>query len=161
MTNITKIASIEIIKDKNFNLPDYLTREQLQALENMKHCEEFTPYEDANAPYTLKIGIEDNRLVLYIRNDAGQDLNTLVLALKPYRRIIMDYFLMLESYEQARHHAPPDKLEAIDMARRGVHNEGADLIQKRLKGKIKMDHETARRFFTIICTLHKTHITLA
>lgn len=161
MTNTRQIASIEIIKDSKSALPEYLAREQSQALQNMQRCEEFIPYEDTSAPYDLKLGIEDHRLVIYIRNAAGQDLNTLVLALKPYRRIIQDYFLMLESYEQARQHATADKLEAIDMARRGIHNEGADLIQERLEGKIKMDHETARRFFTIICTLHKTHVKLA
>jgi len=84
----------------------------------------------------------------------------LVLSLKPYRRLIQDYFLMLESYEQARHSATRDKLEAIDMGRRGIHNEGADLLLSRMESKITMDHETARKLFTLICVLHKTHVRL-
>lgn len=77
-----------------------------------------------------------------------------MLSLGPYKRIISDYFLMIDSYEQARIEGKQAKLEPIDMARRGLHNEAADLMIERLAGKIDIDHDTARRLFTLICVLH-------
>ena len=100
-------------------------------------------------------------LVLRIRNTDGHDLPMLVLSLKPYRRVIEDYFLIIASYEEARRNGVLQKLETIDMARRGLHNEGAELLRERLADKIDMDFETARRFFTLICALHRNHVKLA
>lgn len=120
--------------------------------------------EDGNSPgpYGVVLSVEDGRLVIRLRNGAGADLPSLVLSLAPYRRLVRDYFLMIESYEQARAAAVAnDRLEAIDMGRRGLHNEGADLFRERLAGKIEVDFETARRFFTLICVLHRAQTGLA
>ena len=156
----TNITVIELSESSNLALPDFMVNEQKQALQNLIASNHFQPLNDNNGPYSLRLSIEENRLVMRVRNSDSKDLNMLVLSLKPYKRLIQDYFLMLNSYEQARKTATREKLEAIDMGRRGIHNEGAELFAARLKDKIEMDHETARKFFTLICVLHKTHIRL-
>ena len=94
-----------------------------------------------------------------IRNAEDEALPMLVLSLKPYKRLIKDYFMIVRSYDEAVKDGKPSRIEAIDMGRRGLHNEGAELLMERLKDKITMDHDTARRLFTLICVLHseKTH----
>ena len=93
-------------------------------------------------------------LVFRFKNSRSEELPLLAISPRPYKKLIQDYFMMVESYEQVRHEGNPYKLEAIDMGRRGVHNEGATLLKERLAEKIEMDFETARRFFTLICVLH-------
>jgi uncharacterized protein (UPF0262 family) len=110
--------------------------------------------QDPEGPYDLTLSVEENRLVFRISNDNGDAIPMLVLSLKPYARLIKDYFLIVESYEKALRDGGPSRLEAIDMGRRGLHNEGASLLMERLKGKIVMDADTARRLFTLICVLH-------
>jgi uncharacterized protein (UPF0262 family) len=105
-------------------------------------------------PYSLHLGIVENRLVLDIRSEAEEALGQVILALSPFRRIVKDYFTVCESYYQAIKKASPSQIEAIDMGRRGLHNEGSDLLRERLAGKIALDSNTARRLFTLICVLH-------
>ncbi len=155
------ICSIELVEKQAASIPDYMRKEQTQALQNLLSNNHFQPLNDNEGPYKVMLSIEESRLIINMQNAAKQDLSMLVLSLRPYRRLIQDYFLMLESYEKARHTATPEKLEAIDMGRRGIHNEGADLVRGRLSDKIDMDHETARKFFTLICVLHKVHIRLS
>ncbi len=115
----------------------------------------FRPAQDDCSPYDLNLSIEDNRLVLGIANKEGRNLPTLILSLKPYKRLIQDYFMIVRSYDDALKDGKPSRIEAIDMGRRALHNEGADLLIERLTGKIEMDHPTARRLFTLICVLHE------
>ncbi len=131
-----------------------IARDHEMALNDLKHESLFQPTGDDNGPYDLTLSIEENRLVFQIRNDTGGDIPMLVLSLKPYKRLIKDYFLIVESYEKAVKDAGPSRLEAIDMGRRGLHNEGASLLLERLEDKITMDNDTARRLFTLICVLH-------
>ena len=106
-------------------------------------------------PFSLHLSIEDNRLVFDIRGDDDvTELMRLPLPVISFRRIIKDYFQICESYFMAIKSATPSKIEAIDMGRRGLHNEGTELLLERLKGKIDTDFETARRLFTLICVLH-------
>lgn len=112
---------------------------------------------DGAGPYELELGIHDGRLVIGMLDGEGQALPTHILSVKPYSRLVRDYFMMVESYEQMRMTGTAGQLEAIDMGRRGLHNEGADLLIDRLKDKIRLDHETARRLFTLICVLHRQH----
>jgi uncharacterized protein (UPF0262 family) len=105
-------------------------------------------------PYSLALGIEDSRLVLDIRNEAEEPLTKLILSLTPFRRIVKDYFTICESYYAAIKRSSPSQIEAIDMGRRGLHNEGAELLRERLAGKVELDANTARRLFTLICVLH-------
>ena len=110
--------------------------------------------DDAPGPYSLHLGIVENRLVIDIRTEQGEELSKVILALSPFRRIVKDYFTVCESYYQAISSASPSQIEAIDMGRRGLHNEGSDLLRERLADKIELDATTARRLFTLICVLH-------
>ncbi len=105
-------------------------------------------------PYSLNISLMDAKLVFDIRNNEGDGVVTHILSLTPFKRIFKDYFMICESYYQAIRNATPSKIEAIDMGRRGLHNEGAQLLAERLKGKIDCDSDTARRLFTLITALH-------
>lgn len=120
-------------------------------------CEEslFRPVSASIAgPYELSIRIHEGRLVMEIKGDQGRDLPALVLSVKPYSRLIRDYFMMIESCEALRKTGTACQIEPVDMARRGLHNEGAELLMERLNGKIELDKPTARRLFTLICALH-------
>jgi len=114
----------------------------------------FAPVGDHGGPYSLHLGIEENRLVLDIRSERDEPLGKVILALSPFRRIVKDYFTVCESYFQAIRTAPPSQIEAFDMGRRALHNEGSELLRERLAGKIDVDFNTARRLFTLICVLH-------
>ncbi len=114
----------------------------------------FAPVGDANGPYSLHLGIVENRLMLDLRNEKEEPVGQVILALSPFRRIVKDYFTVCESYYQAIRTASPSQIEAIDMGRRGLHNEGSELLRERLAGKIDLDSTTARRLFTLICVLH-------
>ena len=105
-------------------------------------------------PYKLNLRVEEGRLAFEINRADGSHLETLVLGLARFRRPIRDYFAICDSYYQAIRSASPATIETIDMARRGVHNEAADLLKERLEGKIDVDFDTARRLFTLICVLH-------
>lgn len=111
------------------------------------------PGRDAG-PYALTLAIVDNRLVFRIVADATGAETSLILSLTPFRRIVKDYFIVLESYYQAIRSAPPSQIEAIDMGRRGLHDEGTHILIERLQGKVELDFDTARRLFTLICVLH-------
>lgn len=107
-------------------------------------------------PFALYLGIEENRLVFDIReeNSDGETLSRVVLPISTFRTIVRDYFMVCDSYYQAIRRASPSQIEAIDMGRRGLHNEGSELLRERLAGRIEIDHVTARRLFTLICVLH-------
>lgn len=105
-------------------------------------------------PYALSISLVDAKLVFDIRDQNGGSIITHILSLTPFKRILKDYFLICESYYAAIRTATPSRIEAIDMGRRGLHNEGALLLAERLKGKIETDSDTARRLFTLITALH-------
>ena len=104
-------------------------------------------------PYDLGIGMAERMLALDAATQAGEPAATLHLSLSPVRGVIKDYFAICESYFDAVKRLPPSRIEAIDMGRRGIHNEGARILAERLEGKIETDHETARRLFTVICAL--------
>jgi uncharacterized protein (UPF0262 family) len=107
-----------------------------------------------DGPYTLNLGLVEDRLVFIVGNEAGQTLVTHMLSLTPLKRIMKDYFLVCESYYEAIRSAPPSRIQAIDMGRRGLHDEGSQTLIERLAGKISVDLDTARRLFTLICALH-------
>jgi uncharacterized protein (UPF0262 family) len=105
-------------------------------------------------PYKLKLSIVEDRLVFAVAQDGSDDAFTFVLSLTPLRRIMKDYFVLCESYYQATRTAPPSRIQSIDMGRRALHEEGSNVLVERLKGKITVDRDTARRLFTLICSLH-------
>jgi uncharacterized protein (UPF0262 family) len=105
-------------------------------------------------PYTLHLSLADNRLVFTVGDIDRAPIQHVMLSLSPFRRLVKDYFLICESYYQAIKTQPASKIEAIDMGRRGIHDEGSQLLMERLKGKIAVDLPTARRLFTLLCALH-------
>lgn len=109
--------------------------------------------DDPGGPYTLSLGLVANRLSFDIRREDASPVVVHLLSLSPFRKVIKDYFLICESYYEAIRSASPERIEAIDMGRRGVHDEGAGLVIERLDGKIEIDHKTARRLFTLIAAL--------
>ncbi|WP_169543176.1 UPF0262 family protein [Sneathiella aquimaris] len=135
--------------------PD-IEHEQKVAIFDLLDLNQFTICEQADAgPYSLHLSIEDNRLIFDIRDEEDtQTLLRLPLPVISFKRVIKDYFHICESYFDAIKSASPSKIEAIDMGRRGLHNEGTELLLERLKGKVETDFDTARRLFTLICVLH-------
>jgi uncharacterized protein (UPF0262 family) len=107
-----------------------------------------------DGPYKLVLGIQEDRLVLSIGTEAADGIVSHVLSLTPLRRVMKDYFLVCETYYQAIRSQPPSKIQAIDMGRRALHNEGSQLLIERLDGKVRLDTDTSRRLFTLICALH-------
>jgi len=105
-------------------------------------------------PYTLHLSLADNRLVFTVGDTDRAPIQHVMLSLSPFRRLVKDYFLICESYYQAIKTQPAAKIEAIDMGRRGLHDEGSQLLMERLKGKVAIDLATARRLFTLLCALH-------
>jgi uncharacterized protein (UPF0262 family) len=111
------------------------------------------PGHDAG-PYALKISMHDAKLAFEVGTEAGDALTTHILSLTPFRALLKDYFLVCESYYAAIRSATRAQIEAIDMGRRAVHNEAAQLLLERLKGKVDCDIDTARRIFTLVTALH-------
>lgn len=105
-------------------------------------------------PYRIALSVEDGRLAIEIKREDGTPLETYILGLGRFRRPIRDYFAICDSYYQAIRNATPQAIETVDMARRAIHNEAAELLKERLEGKIEIDFDTARRLFTLICVLH-------
>ncbi len=109
---------------------------------------------EAPGPYKLYLAVRDRRLVFDVKTKTDDPAGEFHLSLSPFRQIIRDYFAICESYFMAVKTLPPSQIEAIDMGRRGVHNEGARVLKERLEGKVEIDDLTSRRLFTLICVLH-------
>ncbi len=131
-----KVAIFDLLEDNSFSLP---------ARDNR-------PVPDG--PYNLLLAIRDRRLVFDITTKDDAKAGEFHLSLGPFRQVVKDYFQICESYFDAVKKLPPSQIEAIDMARRGIHNEGARVLQERLEGKAEVDIDTSRRLFTLICVLH-------
>lgn len=115
----------------------------------------FALVDAAEGPYDVRLSTMDKKLVFDVRDADGEAIRAVILSLAPFRRIIRDYFMICESYYDAIRNAAPAQIEAIDMGRRGLHNEGSELLAERLNGKVEVDFDTARRLFTLICALHR------
>ena len=114
----------------------------------------FAPVGHDKGPYKLTLSLVDSKLVFSIATEKDEPVATHILSLTPFRRIVKDYFMICESYYEAIRSSSPSQIEAIDMGRRGVHNEGSQTLKDRLEGKIDIDFDTARRLFTLVCVLH-------
>jgi uncharacterized protein (UPF0262 family) len=131
-----KVAIFDLLEDNTFSLP----------VRDGKDV--------PDGPYRLNLSIRDRRLVFAIATEAEKEAGEFHLSLGPFRQVVKDYFQICESYFEAVKTLPPSQIETIDMARRGIHNEGARVLQERLEGKAEVDIDTARRLFTLICVLH-------
>lgn len=127
--------------------------ERATAIWDLVDDNRFAPCGHCGGPYRLKLGVIENRLALEISTGDGCPVAVHLLSLTPFRRIVKDYFFVCDSYYTAIRTATPSKIEAIDMGRRGLHDEGSQVLVDRLKGKIDIDFATARRLFTLICAL--------
>lgn len=128
--------------------------ERAAAIADLVHDNHFAPASGLNGPFRVHLAASEGRLVMEIHAIADDRGETIVLPLKAFGGIIRDYFLICESYSKALRSANLGQLQAIDMGRRGLHDEGAELLQDRLAGKVTLDRATARRLFTLICVLH-------
>lgn len=133
--------------------PD-IEHERAVAIYDLIEENSFAPVGDERGPYALHLSLKDNRLVFDIRRPGGEPVVAHHLSLTPFKRIVKDYYLICDSYYHAIRTATPDRIEAIDMGRRGLHDEGSRILQERIKRKIDVDFDTARRLFTLICVLH-------
>lgn len=132
-----------------------IDHERKVAIFDLLEQNHFAPIGDYHGPYALHLSIEENRLVFDIRAAPDEKpLGKVQLPTAGFRRVIKDYFTVCESYFDAIRTAPPSRIEALDMGRRGLHDEGSDLLRERLKDKIDIDFDTSRRLFTLICVLH-------
>jgi uncharacterized protein (UPF0262 family) len=124
------------------------------ALYDLLESNYFRPIGSPGGPYNLLIGLDANRLTftIYLLNEERH--GTLILSLTPFRKVIKDYFEVCDSYFKAIPDQPQTRIEALDMGRRGLHDEGAHILMERFAGKIEIDFDTARRLFTLICVLH-------
>ncbi|MEJ2374598.1 MAG: UPF0262 family protein [Pseudolabrys sp.] len=134
--------------------PD-VEHERQVAIYDLLEQNSFAPIgHEKQGPFALHLSITGNRLVFDIRTEDGKPVVAHLLSLTPLRRIVKDYFTVCDSYYQAIRTATPDKIEALDMGRRSIHNEGSRILMERLKDKVKLDVDTSRRLFTLICVLH-------
>lgn len=132
-------------------------QERQVAIFDLLDANYFEPAESAGGPYDLKLSLIENRLAFDIVGPGAQDERwerRHLLSLSPFRGVIKDYFMICDSYYSAIRNSTPQQIEALDMGRRGLHNEGSNLLRERLDGKVKTDLDTARRLFTLICALH-------
>jgi uncharacterized protein (UPF0262 family) len=132
-----------------------IQHEREAAVRDLLQENQFALHQGPAGPYHLHLGVDETQLSIHVQDSAGTPLRTaLTVSMQPFHSLIKDYFIIWESYSQALRTAAPEKLQAIDMGRRAVHDEGATLLQKRLKAEVDADFDTLRRLFTLICVLH-------
>jgi uncharacterized protein (UPF0262 family) len=133
--------------------PD-IEHERAVAIYDLIEQNSFAPDGHESGPYALHLSMAESRLVFDIRLADGTPVAAHLLSMTPFRKIVKDYFMICDSYYAAIRTATPDRIEAIDMGRRGLHDEGSNILMDRLKDKVTIDFDTARRLFTLICVLH-------
>jgi uncharacterized protein (UPF0262 family) len=133
--------------------PD-IEHERAVAIYDLLEENTFAPVGQEGGPFALHLSITGNRLMLDVKRADGTPAMMHLMSLSPLRRIVKDYFMVCDSYYQAIRAATPERIEALDMGRRSLHDEGTELLMERLKRKVKVDFDTARRLFTLICVLH-------
>ena len=147
-----RLQSVEIDEDSLAAVSRDQEQERQIAIFDLLEENYFFPEGAQTGPYDLRMGLLENRLVLDVRGPDYEKRH--ILSLSPFRMLINDYFLICESYYQAIRNSTPQQIEALDMGRRGLHNEASELLRTRLKGKIETNLDTSRRLFTLICALH-------
>ena len=131
-----KVAIFDLLEKNTFKLPQKVSRGTI------------------NGPFNLNLAIKDKRLVFDLSTREGKNVAEFHLSLSPFKQVVKDYWSICESYYDAVKNLPPGQIETIDMARRGIHNEGARILLERLEDKAEIDYDTSRRLFTLICVLH-------
>ena len=148
-----KLASVELDAATLPAATAEIEHERRVAIFDLVEKNSFEPVGAEGGPYRLKLSLQDNRLVFDI--DGDNFTRTYAISLTPLKGVIKDYLMICDSYYEALRGSSPSQIEAVDMGRRGLHNEGADQLTQRLEGKVAMDRETARRLFTLVCALYR------
>jgi uncharacterized protein (UPF0262 family) len=149
-----RLASVTLDEASIGRSNEDVEHEREVAIYDLLEMNSFAPVGHDDGPYALHLSVNGNRLVFDIRLQDGSPVVAHLFSLSPLRRIVKDYYMICDSYYQAIRTATPDKIEAIDMGRRAIHNDGSEILMERLKDKVIIDLDTARRLFTLICVLH-------
>ena len=152
---VSRLADVVLEGESLTRLSPVLEADRAQAVADLLADNSFAPAGMPPGPCALRLSIQEGRLVFDIRPPQGAPLTAIVLALGPFRGLIKDYQMLVDSHIMAVQEGREDRIQAIDMGRRGLHNEGAELMTARLAGKVAIDFPTARRLFTLICVLHQ------
>jgi uncharacterized protein (UPF0262 family) len=152
--SLFRLVAVELDERTVVRRTREIEQEREIAIYDLLEANSFAPRGSEGGPYRLVLAVEENRLVFNIALEDDAPHGRILLSLTPFRRIIKDYFLVCESYFKAIRDAPPHQIEALDMGRKGLHDEGSAILRERLKDKIDVDFDTARRLFTLLCVLH-------
>jgi uncharacterized protein (UPF0262 family) len=154
---LTRLDRVVLEGDSGSALSPFIEADREQAVTDLAAANHFVPLvgPPGRGPYVLRLSIRERRLVFDVRNADDQPLTAIGLALGPFRGLVKDYQLLVDSHIKAVQEGREARIQAIDMGRRGLHNEGAELMRQRLAGKIDIDFDTARRLFTLVCVLHQ------
>jgi uncharacterized protein (UPF0262 family) len=148
-----RIVKVELDENNASGGSAEAQQERAIAIFDLIEENEFAPAIEHPGPYHLKLSIEENRLNFCVCDTDDKELHRFILSLTAFRRIVKEYFDICDSYYKAIRSASPSQIEAIDRGRRGLHNEGSEILKERLQGKVEIDFNTARRLFTLICAL--------
>jgi len=149
-----RISGIFLDEKSVISRSPQVEHERKVAIYDLLEDNHFAPVGDIEGPFNLHLGIVENRLVFDVRDTDDTVLANFTLPVSPFRSIVKDYYMVCDSYFKAIKTSTPSQIEAIDMGRRGLHNEGAEILAERLADKVVVDTDTARRLFTLICVLH-------
>ena len=153
-TRARKLIAVELDDVSVVRRGAEVEHERRVAIYDLLEDNDFALVDAAAGPYRLSLGVEDNRVTFDVRDASDARLARFRLPLTPFRGVIRDYFTICESYYEAIKLASPSRIEAIDVGRRSLHDEGADLLRRRLAARVEVDSDTARRLFTLVCVLH-------
>jgi uncharacterized protein (UPF0262 family) len=150
----SRLVAVDLDQKSIVRWSPEVEHERNVAIFDLLEANRFRLIDGFSGPYRMVLSLRETNLVMELHREGGEEATEVVLAVRPFRRVIKDYFMICDSYFQAIKGATPSRIEAIDMARRGLHNEGSDLLREALEGRVEIDHDTARRLFTLVCVLH-------
>jgi uncharacterized protein (UPF0262 family) len=149
-----RIAALELDQKSIVRWSPQVEHERSVAVFDLLEDNHFKLIEGSDGPYRVVLALRESSIVFTVRGDGAAEPTEITLATRPFRRVVKDYFMICDSYFQAIKGATPSRIEAIDMARRGLHDEGSEILREALQGRVEIDHDTARRLFTLVCVLH-------
>jgi len=149
-----RIAALELDQKSIVRWSPEVEHERDVAIFDLLEGNHFRLVDGCEGPYRVLLTLRESTLVMQVHGDGQSEPVEVTLGIRQFRRVVKDYFLICDSYFQAIKGATPSRIESIDMARRGLHNEGSDLLRNALEGRVDLDHDTARRLFTLVCVLH-------
>lgn len=154
MSDNTRIKEIFLDEQTVVNRSPQVEHERKVAIYDLLENNHFNLVGGPEGPYVVRLSIEENRLAFDVRDENENPIKRFMLALSPFRSIVREYLMVCDSYFKAIKTSSPSQIEAIDMGRRGLHNDGSEVLEQRLHEKVELDHNTARRLFTLVCVLH-------